>query len=164
MSAPSTPQYVPPPNTPPRQIISRSKGTKLLIVCILAVLMSVPAGCVFLLLLDRTHRAEEVTREIGGLMGGPQTFLGPVIAVPYTTAPKTEIDSQGNKTTTPSQTGQLIVFPVTGNAVATSKSEVRSRSLFRVPVYATDLHFTAHFDLSQVRGRPMPRLTGAGRN
>jgi len=150
MSTPSTPQYVPPPNTSPRQIISRSKGTKLLIVCILAVLMSVPAGCVFLLLLDRTHRAEEVTREIGGLMGGPQTFLGPVIAVPYTTPPKTEIDSQGNKTTTPSQTGQLIVFPVTGNAVATSKSEVRSRSLFRVPVYATDLHFTARFDLSQV--------------
>lgn len=150
MSTPSTPQYVPPPNTPPRQIISRSKGTKLLIVCILAVLMSVPAGCVFLLLLDRTHRAEEVTREIGGLMGGPQTFLGPVIAVPYTTASKTEIDSQGNKTTTPSQTGQLMVFPVTGNAVATSKSEVRSRSLFRVPVYATDLHFSARFDLSQV--------------
>ena len=146
MSTTSTPQYSP----PPRQIISRSQGTKLLIVCILAVLMSVPAGCVFLLLLDRTHRAEEVTKEIGSLMGGPQTFLGPVIAVPYIVLPKTEVDSQGNKTTTPARTGQLIVFPVTGNAVATSKSEVRSRSLFRVPVYATDLHFTARFDLSQI--------------
>ena len=132
-------------------LISRSKGTKLLIVCILAVLMSVPAGFVFLLLLDRTHRAEEVTREIGGLMGGPQTFLGPVITVPYVTPPKVETAPNGIKSVVPAQTGNLVVFPVTGKAVATSKSEVRSRSLFRVPVYTTDLHFVAHFDLTQVK-------------
>ncbi|MDV6331564.1 cell envelope integrity protein CreD [Asticcacaulis sp. 201] len=129
-------------------MISRSKGAKLLIVCVLAVLMSVPAGFVFLLLLDRTHRAEEVTREIGDKVGGPQTFLGPVITVPYAGGPRLDTTTTGSKS--PIQTGTLVVFPIVGNAIATSKSEVRSRSLFRVPVYATDLHFTARFDLSRV--------------
>ena len=139
-----------PPAQPSRPGFGRSKGAKLLIVCVLAVLMSIPAGFVFLLLHDRTERAQQVTDEIGGLMGGPQTFLGPVIAVPYTLPARTDIDSSGNKVAVAATTDTLIVFPITGDAVATSKSEVRSRSLFRVPVYTTDLHFTAHFDLTQV--------------
>ncbi|MGN6422835.1 MAG: cell envelope integrity protein CreD [Asticcacaulis sp.] len=135
------------------QLISRSRGAKLLIVCFLAVLMSVPAGFVFLLLHDRSHRAEQVADEIGGLMGGPQTFMGPVISVPYT-APVHASD-----TTTPQvQTGNLIIFPATGDAQVTSKSEVRSRSLFRVPVYDAHLAFTARFDLSQVVS-PVPNAT-----
>ena len=138
----------PAPSTRPG--FGRSKGAKLLIVCILAVVMSIPAGFVFLLLHDRTERAQQVTDEIGGLMGGPQTFLGPVIAVPYTVPARTDLDSSGNKVVVAATTDTLVVFPVTGQAVATSKSEVRSRSLFRVPVYTTDLHFTGHFDLSQV--------------
>ncbi len=133
-----------------RPIVSRSRGAKLLVVCVLAVLMSIPAGFVFLLLLDRTHRAETVSTEIGSLVGGPQTFLGPVVAVPYIIPPKTETDAQGGRTVTTQQSGSLIVFPITGDANATSKSEVRSRSLFRVPVYTIDLHFTAHFDFTGV--------------
>ena len=125
-------------------LISRSRGAKLLIVCCLAVLMSIPAGFVFLLLHDRSHRAEEVADEIGGLMGGPQTFMGPVISVPYT-APVRGGDGDAVKV----ESGNLIVFPVSGDAHVTSKSEVRSRSLFRVPVYAARLNFTARFDLSQ---------------
>ena len=49
-------------------LISRSRGAKLLIVCYLAVLMSIPAGFVFLLLHDRSHRAEEVADEIEGIV------------------------------------------------------------------------------------------------
>lgn len=140
----------PPPPSTTRPGFGRSKGAKLLIVCVLAVLMSIPAGFVFLLLHERTERAHQVTEEIGGLVGGPQTFLGPVIAVPYTVPARIDIDGSGNHVTVPASTDTLIVFPITGEAVATSKANVRSRSLFRVPVYQSDLHFTAHFDLSQV--------------
>ena len=140
----------PVPTGPRRPIVSRSKGAKLLVVCVLAVLMSIPAGLVFFLLMDRTHRAETVTTEIGSLVGGPQTFLGPVVAVPYVVPPHTVTDPQGVHSVTTQQNGTLVVFPMTGDATATSKSEVRSRSLFRVPVYTTDLHFNARFDLSGV--------------
>lgn len=134
----------------PRPGFGRTKGAKLLIVCILAVLMSIPAAFVFLLLHERTDRAAQVTTEIGGLMGGEQTFLGPVIMVPYVIPAKVTTDAAGQKSATTEQSGSLIVFPLNGKAIATSKSEVRSRSLFRVPVYTSDLNFNAHFDLSQV--------------
>ncbi|HEY3695249.1 cell envelope integrity protein CreD [Phenylobacterium sp.] len=118
----------------------RSAGLKLLLVCVLAVLMSIPALFVFLLLNDRTHRAEEVTREISAVVGGPQTFLGPVVAVPYAIpaadpkqAPERDV---------------FVIFPITGEAQVDAKSEVRRRSLFKVPVYQADLAFKAHFDLT----------------
>jgi inner membrane protein len=114
-------------------------GLKLLLVCGLVVLMSVPAALVFALLLDRTHRAEQVTSEVGKLMGGPQTFLGPVIAVPYQVPSQT----QGQ----PPTQGVYVVFPAQGRASVSAASEVRRRSLFHVPVYHADIAFAASFDL-----------------
>lgn len=124
------------------RIPTRSMGLKLLLVCALALLMSIPALFVFALLADRTHRAEQVTREVGQLMGGPQTFLGPVIAVPYQTPARTAGQAP--------EPGVYIVFPVRAEASADAKSEVRKRSLFRVPVYTADLEFKAAFDLTGV--------------
>ena len=66
---------------------ARSMGLKLLMVCALALVMAIPALFVFALLMDRTHRADQVTHDVSQLMGGPQTFLGPVIAVPYDAPP-----------------------------------------------------------------------------
>ena len=121
-------------------------GLKLLLVCALALLMSIPALFVFGLLIDRTNRAETVASEVGGMMGGPQTFLGPVIAVPSS---QTETGTTGNPPAVTSvQSGVWYIFPAQGRATATTESEVRSRSLFRVPVYEADIAFTARFDLA----------------
>ncbi len=144
---------LPPPTGRVLPQIGRSKGTKLLVVCVLAVLMSIPAVFVFMLLHDRVNRAEQVTTQIGGLMGGPQTFLGPVISVPYVIPAATATAADGTTTHTAPVTGNLIVFPVTGTATVGSRSEIRSRGLFHVPVYKADLAFAAHFDLTHV---PVP--------
>jgi inner membrane protein len=118
----------------------RSMGLKLLLVCGLALLMSIPALFVFMLLGDRTHRAEEVSREVGALVGGAQAFLGPVLAIPYTTPPTAKDQPVGS--------GVFVIFPTTGDAQVASRSEVRRRGLFKVPVDRADLAFTAHFDLA----------------
>jgi inner membrane protein len=118
----------------------RSQGLKLLLVCLLALVMTVPALFVFALLGDRTHRSEEVTNEIGGLVGGPQTFLGPVLAVPFA------IPSSDPKEA-PAR-GVFTVFPTTGEAQVSEATEVRRRSLFKVPVYKAEVGFRAHFDLA----------------
>jgi inner membrane protein len=126
----------------------RSAGLKLLLVCVLAVAMSVPALFVFLLLNDRTSRADEVAREISAVVGGPQTFLGPVVAVPYA-VPAAD----------PKQAPQrdvFVIFPVTGDAQVAARSEVRRRSLFKVPVYEADVAFKAHFDLAGVADQAPP--------
>lgn len=127
---------------------ARSMGLKLLLVCALALMMSIPTGVVALLMWDRSHRAEQVTSEISEKVGGAQTFLGPVIAVPWRSPAKTP---DGKETT-----GVLVVFPKTGHADATTRTERHHRSLFAVPVYSTDLKFTARFDLSKA-GAAAPR-------
>ena len=119
----------------------RSMGLKLLLVCALGLVMSVVALFVFLLLYDRTQRAEQVSEEVGELVGGPQTFLGPVLGVPYVIPAEKPGESP--------RRGVWVVFPVTGDAQATTRSEVRRRSLFKTPVWQADIGMNSRFDLAQ---------------
>lgn len=126
---------------------ARSMGLKLLLVCGLALLMCVPALFVFGLLMDRTNRAEQVANEIGGLMGGRQTFLGPVLAVPWTAPPVAAVRNPDGSTAAPApQEGVLVVFAERGSALVATRSEVRRRSLFSVPVYSADVSFSGRFE------------------
>ena len=120
---------------------NRSMGVKLIVVGALALVMTIPALFVWSLIDDRTHRAEEVVNEIGGLVGGPQIFLGPVVAVLYV------LPAGFQK---PAERGVYIVFPARGEANVLTSTEVRHRSLFKVPVYRSDITFKAAFDLAGV--------------
>lgn len=116
----------------------RSMGLKLIVVCFLALVMSIPALFVWALIEDRSQRAQEVTNEVTNLVGGPQTFLGPVLAVPYK-APQPD----GK----PAKSGAYVVFPAHGEAVVNTQAEERHRSLFKVPVYHSDIAFNASFEV-----------------
>ena len=155
---PRIPPAESPPPSPAAGLPRRSVGLKLLLVCGLALVMSIAALFVFALLMDRSNRAEQVAQEVGGLMGGPQTFLGPVIAVPYSqsvveAAPANAPDQMAR---TGVQTGVWHVFPTRGRVEVATVSEVRSRSLFKVPVYTADLTYSASFDLREA-GAEAPR-------
>jgi inner membrane protein len=117
---------------------SRSMGVKLIFVCFLALVMTIPALFVWSLIEDRSNRAAEVVNEVGGLVGGPQTFLGPVLAIPYE-VPRSLVNA--------AERGVYIVFPNRAEATVGTKTEVRHRSLFKVPVYRSDIDFDASFDL-----------------
>ncbi len=121
-------------------------GVKLIVVCFLALVMTIPALFVWSLIEDRTNRAAQVVNEVGGLVGGPQTFLGPVLAIPYEIptyeAPRSVIRA--------AEHGVYIVFPSRAEATVGTKTEERHRSLFKVPVYRSDIAFNASFDLSGV--------------
>ncbi len=138
----------------------RSAGLKLLLVCGLALAMSIAALFVFALLMDRSNRAREVADEVGSLMGGPQTFLGPVIAVPYSRnvveAASVNPGGPARAAQTSVDAGVWHIFPTRGRVQAATVSEVRSRSLFKVPVYTADLTYSATFDLSNA-GAEAPR-------
>ncbi len=160
MARSATPR-IPPPAAPeaapapawvaggqPIRTPSRSMGLKLLLVCALALVMAIPALFVFALLSDRTQRAGEVAEEIGGVLGGPQTFLGPVLAVPYN-APQIIPASDDGRTParTTTVSGVWYIFPVTGAADVSTRSEVRRRALFKVPVYKSEVKFTGRFEI-----------------
>jgi len=129
---------------------SRSMGLKLIVVCTLALLMTIPSFFVSSLVDERTGREADVVREISGHVGGQQTFLGPTLAVPYSIPPRTK-----NGTT---ERGVYLVFPANANTVVKTTTEERKRSLFKVPVFTADLKFDATFDLA---GVPAAAPTGA---
>jgi inner membrane protein len=117
-------------------------GIKLMVLCGLALLMTIPSLFVESLVDGRTQKAADVIREISAHVGGQQTFLGPTLAIPY----RVPSQSQGYGATQ----GMYLVFPTRASAVVKTTTEERRRSLFRVPVYQADLKLDATFDLSGV--------------
>jgi len=121
---------------------SRSMGVKLIVVCGLALLMTIPTMFVNGLVDDRTTRAADVIKEISGYVGGRQTFLGPVLAIPYNIPPHSPSDVAKH--------GTYLVFPARASADLKTTTEERHRSLFKVPVFQADMKFDASFDLTGV--------------
>ena len=121
---------------------SLSMGVKLILVCGLALLMTIPAFFVNGLVDDRTQRAADVVKEISSHVGGPQTFLGPTLAIPYSIPAQYPVDRAKH--------GIYLVFPAQASAVVRTATEERHRSLFKVPVFRADLKLDGDFDLSGV--------------
>jgi inner membrane protein len=119
-----------------------SMGVKLIFVCFLALLMIIPALLVEWLISDRQTRQADVVKEISQYVGGQQTFLGPVLAVPYNIPAVSAVE--------PAKHGMYLVFPAQAAATVKTRTEERHRSLFRVPVFQADLKLDSSFDLTGV--------------
>lgn len=124
------------------QTRSRSMGVKLIVVCALALLATIPALYVGSLVEDRAQRAADVVKEVSRHVGGQQTFLGPTLAIPYYIPPQSAHDVAKH--------GIYIVFPARASGAITTTTEERHRSLFKVPVFQADLNLDATFDLAGV--------------
>lgn len=114
--------------------VSRSMGLKLILVCGLAVLMTIPAFFVNSLVEDRMERGAEVAQQISARSGGQQVFLGPTLVIPL----------NGPSRST------YVVFPAKASAVLRTATEARRLSLFQVPVFQAGLQLDARFDLTGV--------------
>jgi len=126
----------------------RSMGLKLIVVCLLALLMIIPALFLWTLVEDRTNRAQDVVREISQHVGGQQTFLGPTLAIPYTIPALSPTDS--------TKRGIYLVFPSRATGTVKVRTEERHRSLFKVPVFRADVKLDGSFDLSGVPAAAPP--------
>src|SRR6202008_772423 len=98
-----------------------SMGLKLIVVCGLALLMVIPSFFVGGLVDDRTRSQAAVVREISTHVGGPQTFLGPTLAIPYMVPPSSPSE--------PAKHGIYLVFPAQASALVKTATEERHRSL-----------------------------------
>lgn len=119
-----------------------SMGVKLIVVCFLALLMLIPAFLVGSLIQDRKDREAEVVQQISQYVGGQQTFLGPVLAIPYSVPPDLPAGS--------AKQGTYLVFPTQASALVNTTTEERRRSLFKVPIFRADLKLNSTFDLTGV--------------
>jgi inner membrane protein len=121
---------------------SRSMGVKLVVICLLALLMTIPGWFVQSLVDERSKHAGDVTKQVSDEAGGQQTFLGPTLAIPYT-IPATEPNRDPIE-------GVYLVFPARAAASVASATQQRKRGMIEVPVFEADLKLDGDFDLTGV--------------
>jgi inner membrane protein len=128
-----------------RAVVSVGWGAKAILVFVLAALMAIPGLFVLGLVLDRQHRAEQVTQEVSSLEGGPQQVLGPMLIAPYSAPQPPANDANGVARPQPPETGWYVVSPEQGTASVRLNATSRRRSIFKVPVYDAQAEIDAHF-------------------
>ncbi len=126
----------------------RSPGLKLLLVCLLALLMSIPALFVFGIVSDRSSRSQMVAREISQSTGGEQNVTGPVLAIPVQNQDKNGVWKDVDT---------ILLFAQTGTAKTNLTVSTKQKSLFKVQVYEADIAFSAHFDIQALQEQHDPQ-------
>ena len=132
----------------------RSPGFKFFLVGALVILLLIPLGLVWLVLSERQSRALSVQAEIAADWGMAQRIHGPYLIIPYTVRIQT---LQGDKTIETAQERRAIFLPDAFRVNASSKTEIRRRSIYEVTVYGADISLEGEFgraDLLQVGALP----------
>lgn len=143
------PASAPGPRSAPGFDLSRltpqgSIGLKLLLVCGLALVMTIPALFIWTLVYMRSSEARAAIAEVGMRQGAEQAILGPVIAVPY------EYDTVDAEKKPVTLTGRVVLSAETGEVDARIEGRRLRIGLHDVPVYSADARFTAAFDLARI--------------
>lgn len=114
---------------------------KVLLLGLVTVGLLIPLFMTLELVSEREGNARSVAQEISTKWGNKQTLISPVLAVPYTQA-----EVNGRDTTFSTQ--YIWLLPQRLNVTGKVDVEIRKRSIYRVPVYTTDLKISGEWDLS----------------
>ncbi len=147
-----------------RQIFSRlsdflkSPAVKLVAVCVIGLLLTIPLGLVWLISWERDENSTSVIREIGRQWGVAQSLAGPFAVVPYRvelmgtkmvevvagTAEKPVVVRREEPDIT--QAVRYAVFaPEMLTIDGDVETEIRQRSIYKATVYTADLALTGRF-------------------
>lgn len=144
----------------------RSAGLRFIAVGALALLMFIPLNLVSGIIQDRTNYSESTQREISREWGGAQLVSGPLLVVPVTEDVAYErkreaVDPATGRTvrdqnnfivyehydeTITEERPPLFLYPGRFDAKVETKSQVRRRGIFTVPVFTADLNLAFDFD------------------
>lgn len=145
------PTGAPPSRTGPQNFPSiggllpkRSHGLKLLLVCALALLMSIPALFVYGVVADRQSGKNLAFNQVSASVGGQQAALGPVMVLPYSRVPDPDKPDRVVY-------GNAIAFAETGAVTGNVDVQTKTRGIYVVPTFNAHLNFDAEFDPSALR-------------
>jgi len=126
----------------------RSPGLKLILAIVIAMMLTVPLFAIYLLVYDRQHQSDTARTSIAQGWGGPQTLIGPLLAIPYRAETTTTETVDGKQVTkTGIETRELILSPDTTDIVTKIAPEVRKRSIYEAVVYGAHTAGRARFAL-----------------
>ncbi|MEQ8365188.1 MAG: cell envelope integrity protein CreD [Roseicyclus sp.] len=142
----------------------RAIGTRFLIVGLLALLMFIPLFFVSAVIDDRANFSRQTVREVGQEWGGSQLLSGPFLIIPVegpvtisepvqVTDPATGERQQEMRTRTEIRPKPPVyLLPETFDLSIAATSQIRSRGIFNVPVYAASAVATFDFDTDAAPG------------
>lgn len=124
--------------------IGRSLTVKGFITGFLILLMMIPAAMLQDLVKERKDRQEEVIAEVSSKWANQQVLSGPYLSVPYSQTIKT---SEG-KIATLEKT--MIILPQTLEVLGDINPQFKSRGIYKVALYKTDIGMKGAFNLKEV--------------
>ncbi|MEM1286401.1 MAG: cell envelope integrity protein CreD [Pseudomonadota bacterium] len=125
-----------------------SPGLKFFLLGLLCLVLLIPASLVWLLVSERQDRARDVAREVAQSWGGSQRIVGPFIIVPYELQ-VTEISDGEQVSTTVRR--EAVFLPDSLTVDMRAATEVRSRGIFDVTVFTTDMTLAGRFNAPSQR-------------
>jgi len=150
----------------------RATGTRFLIVGLLALLMYIPLFFVSAVIDDRADFSRDTIREVGGEWGGSQLLSGPVLILPVegpvtvqeqvsvTDAETRQTRQETRQVTEIRRTAPVFLLPETFTLAIDTRSQIRSRGIFDVPVYSAvaEADFTFDPDAATAQLSPGERI------
>ncbi len=131
--------------------------SKAVLVGVLILLMLIPLDLVQGVIQDREGRYRSVVREIGLLWGGAQHLRGPILAVPFESAPWKDDEKARPRRNV------IYILPDHYRVSSVLEPDLRRRGLFETVVYRADLGLEGDFVLPDVEdwGRDVARVLWA---
>ena len=131
----------------------RSPAFKFVVICILVLLLSIPLLFAYALIHERQGFAGNAQSEIGNLWGGQQTLRGPVLAVPVIHTRRVK----RGKETEERQVRRIAIFlPEDLKIRPVVRTEMRSRGIFTIPVYRSEIAVEGRFIAPETRQYASP--------
>lgn len=114
----------------------------------LILVMFIPTVFVMNLVEERKERQQEVIKEVSSKWADSQVVSGPFLMIPYSFQQKTDAK------TVETITQYMVVLPEVLNASGSITPHIKSRSIYKVALYQSDLHLQGHFNLRNIAAVP----------
>lgn len=119
-----------------------SPGLKLLAVVLLTIVMVIPLFIIELALDGREERKSDAIADVASGWGATQIVSGPVLFVPYEYQVQQVVDG---KTVVSTNHEEAVILPTSLDINAQAATETRTRGIFDVPVYRSNIGIKAAF-------------------
>ncbi len=121
------------------QINTSSTTIRFLIAIFLIVGLMIPWALLNVVVTDRSGYRDEALGNISHAWSGPQTIVGPILAIPY------RLPSEDERERYVEREPHIFVMPEELRAELNSTYETRSRGIFDVPVFTASLNANGKF-------------------
>ena len=126
----------------------RSPGFKLFLAAIIGMLLIIPLMMVYALVYDRKDQSNTAQTSIAAGWGGPQTIVGPVLVIPYTSESVETVTENGTERARAVRTTKELFLAPEVNSVSTDLTpERKQRSIYESVLFVAKNSGTARFAL-----------------